>query len=339
MSRVIAFKPQAGTPEPIAASAPASVGKATPPDFTAMLLTARQLITLPLEQRPPVLGAFLREGDLGYLFAPRGAGKSWMAMIIGKAIADGEPVGSWEAGNRPREVIYFDAEMNLADVQERARKLRIDSERFHWLSNERLFQAGLRGVNIADETHQAALSAMLPDGCVFIIDNLSTAQLGMDENDNNAFDALRDWLLSLRHRRITVLIVHHAGRNGNMRGASRREDMAHWIISLKDASADDGAVKVLTTSFSKVRNCQGRDVPPLKWTLKDEGTTIAIECAVHVGTDALLSHIQEGVGSATELAELLGVATSTVSKWAKKLIAEKRIEKHLREYRVIEWPV
>jgi putative DNA primase/helicase len=304
-----------------------------------MLLSAPQLMALHLEQRPPVLGAFLREGDLGYLFAPRGAGKSWLAMLMARAIANSEALGIWQAGDRPREVIYFDAEMNLADVQERARKLCIASERFHWLSNERLFQGGLRGVNIADVTHQAALSDMLPDGCVFIIDNLSTAQVGMDENDNNAFDALRDWLLSLRHRRITVLIVHHAGRNGNMRGASRREDMAHWIISLKDASADDGAVKVLTTAFTKVRNCQGSDAPPLKWTLKDEGETLAIECAVHVGTDALLSHIQEGISSATELAEALGVSTGTVSKWAKKLITAGRIEKHGREYRVVEWPV
>lgn len=289
-----------------------------------------------MEQRPRLLGGWLKEGDLGYLFAPRGAGKSWMAMLIGKAIAEGVPLGEWAAGERSRPVFYFDAEMNLADVQERSRKLDINSENFQWLSNEQLFKEKGEGVNIASPTHQAGLSAMLSGGSLFIIDNLSTAQLGMAENDNDSFDAIRDWLLGLRHRRITVMIVHHAGRNGAMRGSSRREDMAHWIISLKDASDDDGHVKAFTTSFSKLRNCQGRDAPPLKWILKDDSERFTITCKTHNGVDALLAHIRDGVGSASELAILLNVETGTVSKWAKKLMDAGQIKKVSRMYHAVD---
>lgn len=259
-----------------------------------------------------------------------------MAMLIASAIANGSSLGEWCAGHAPLTVTYFDAEMNLADVQERARKLGIDSPNFRLLSNERLFQIGGQGVNIASPEHQAALSAMLPIGSLFIIDNLSTAQTGMDENNNNDFDALRDWLLALRHRSITVLIVHHAGRNGNMRGASRREDMAHWIISLKDSSPDDGQVKEFVTTFSKTRNCRAKEAPPLKWTLNDDGQRITAACASHNGPDAMLGHIREGATKATELAELLGVVPGTISKWAKKLMTERRIVKEGREYRAVE---
>ncbi len=37
------------------------------------------------------------------------------------------------------------------------------------------------------------------------------------------------WLLDLRRRKIAVVIVHHAGRSGEMRGTSKREDNVFWI--------------------------------------------------------------------------------------------------------------
>ena len=322
--------------DPLTPSAPngpqgyAKVSKA--PDFAAALLNAAELLELPLDKRPPLLGKWMKQGDLGYLFAPRGAGKSWMAMLIGKSIAEGASLGDWERGEEAQAVFYFDAEMNLADVQERARKLCIESLNFKWLSNERLFMQGGAGVNIASVEHQARLSAMLTDGSVFIIDNLSTAQLGMDENDNDSFDAIRDWLLSLRQRGITILIVHHAGRNGQMRGSSRREDMAHWIISLKDTSDDDRKAKSFTTSFIKVRNCPEREAPVLQWTLKDEGETISSVCQPFSGPEALCALICEGHTKATLIAEEMGVRPSTVSKWARKLADAGRITIKGREY-------
>jgi len=82
--------------------------------------------------RPNLLGQWLREGDLGYIFAPRGHGKSWLAMLIANAVAEGTCLGDWPAGE-PRRVLYFDAEMNLPDVQERAKLLGIESEMFIWL--------------------------------------------------------------------------------------------------------------------------------------------------------------------------------------------------------------
>ncbi len=91
-----------------------------------------------------------------------------MAMHIGNAIAEHLSLGEWQAGEGPRPVYYFDAEMNLADVQERMRIIGITSEKFFLLSNERLFLTGGRGVNIADPLHQTKLSEMLPEGSIFI---------------------------------------------------------------------------------------------------------------------------------------------------------------------------
>jgi len=318
-----------------------STAAATPShcDFTRSLLTADNLAVMPLPQRRRLLGAWLREGDLGYLFAPRGHGKSWMAMLIANAVATGTALGSWQKGEEARPVFYFDAEMNLPDVQDRAQKIGITSENFHWLSNEHLYMDQAISVNIASTEHQAALSAMLPDGALFIIDNLSTSQNGMKENDNDDFDKIKDWLLSLRRRNITVLIVHHAGRSGEMRGSSRREDPAHWILSLRDASDDGAKAKQFLTTFAKCRNCQGRDAMPLRWTLQDEANRITVSCESFSGSDALLAHIRDGIVSATDLAQALGVQTSTVSKWAKKAMQAGLIRKKGRDYEPVDWPI
>jgi putative DNA primase/helicase len=192
------------------------------PTLRDTLITSSDLIARNLLARPKILGAWMKEGDLGYIFAPRGHGKTWLAMLIGNAIAECTALGEWAAGEMCRRVVYFDAEMNLPDVQDRAKLIGIHSTEFEWLQNELVFEQYRRGLNIAEVADQAAISEMLNCGDVFIIDNLSTAASGMAENDNDAFDQIKDWLLALRGRKITVIIVHHAGRNGLMRGRSMR---------------------------------------------------------------------------------------------------------------------
>jgi hypothetical protein len=66
------------------------------------------------------------------------------------------------------------------------------------------------------------------------LDNLSTLASGIDENKSIDWEILQPWLLRLRRRLITVLFIHHAGRNNQMRGSSKREDPASWVLRLED---------------------------------------------------------------------------------------------------------
>ncbi len=318
-------------------SPPAKAAAPTPPDFTKGLLTAPELLALDLKQRPRLLGQFLREGDLGYLFAQRGAGKSWHAMLIANAIAECLALGEWEAGEDARPVFYFDAEMNLPDTQERVRKLGITAPNFHLISNEHLYNETGEGINIASPLHQEAISNMLPDGSLFVLDNLSTSQRNMQEDKNDSFDILKDWFLKLRHRRITVLIIHHAGRAGeHMRGGTRREDMAHWIIKLEN-QYDDTAL-TYTTSFTKCRNCTPKDTPSLRWTLTTRDGAMTCTCKKYREEDTLLEWIRQGYDSCTDLAKVMECSPSTISKKATKLMKEGKLTAKDRKYVIIEPP-
>lgn len=316
---------------PITCDALAEGGGERLPCLRDALLTTSELIDLPIEPRLKLMGEWFRQGDLGYIFAPRGHGKTWFTMLMTKALCENAPFGEWCAGSNPLRVIYWDAEMNLPDVQERARLIGVKSDRFVWLQNERVREVIGRGINVADPHDQLAISSMLENGDVFVIDNLSTASCGMAENDNDAFDQVKNWLLELRTRKITVVIVHHAGRNGEMRGASRREDMAHWIISLKDTSGD-GETKKWVTSFKKCRNCNAVDAPPMLWSITIAEGSLKYSSEKHTGPEAMLELIRLGVDKASDLAEELSCSSGCISKWAKKLEANLKIRIEHRKY-------
>src|SRR6516165_2434657 len=61
------------------------------------VLTGIELGKIQIKPRAKVLGEWFREADLGFIFAPRGVGKTWLAMAMATAIAKGQKVGPWEA--------------------------------------------------------------------------------------------------------------------------------------------------------------------------------------------------------------------------------------------------
>ncbi|MDC0444013.1 AAA family ATPase [Alphaproteobacteria bacterium] len=91
---------------------------------------------------------------------------------------------------------------------------------------------------------------------VIVLDNLSTLRRGVNENDNTETQDLITWLVSLRHRGYTVIIVHHSGKSGQQRGASIIEVPMDYVIKLSAPEKNapifgDGARFGVT--FEKVR--------------------------------------------------------------------------------------
>ena len=74
------------------------------------IVSSSELASLHLEPRQKLLGEWFREGDLGVIYAFRGVGKTWFALLIAKALSEAGRVGDWQA-NGCTKVLYIDGEM------------------------------------------------------------------------------------------------------------------------------------------------------------------------------------------------------------------------------------
>ena len=72
---------------------------------------------------------------------------------------------------------------------------------------------------------QQLLEDALGDAQLLILDNLSTLAPSIQENEADAWAPFQSWVLKMRRRGVSVLLVHHAGKGGQQRGTSRREDV------------------------------------------------------------------------------------------------------------------
>ena len=314
------------------------------PPLAPFVLTAEQLAALDIPPRPALLDGWLCQGDLGYIFAPRGVGKTWMAMALPGAISCRRPLGLWQAGDSapgakeadpdappapaPIPVLYIDGEMALKHTQYRARGL--DLSQVHHLHHEHLFEQNGTSLNIGEaEDRQRITDLVIQQGYqVLILDNLSSLAAGIDENKGMDYEPLSHWLLDLRRRKITVIVIHHAGRNGLMRGHSKREDACSWILELRDARQENDPGAKFVSHFAKPSRNSGEPLPDLLWhfTTRDDGVTeIKCELAVTNDYETFILHVLEGVTSQKDIAEMMNKNKGTVSKWARKALEEKRL--------------
>jgi putative DNA primase/helicase len=237
----------------IAARASIATEQARPPlqavgisDFLNLEIPAREMLLAPI----------LPERSLAMLYAPRGLGKSWLALSIGLAVASGAPLLRWSAP-RQRNVLYVDGEMPLVSLQERLKAIsvpfgtHIPNDGFRILAADQIDD----GINLSGEDGQRSLEPLLKNVDLLILDNLSTLCTATSESASDAWVPIQNWLLRLRRRGIAVLLVHHAGTNGRQRGTSRREDALDTVIALgrpDDYSPEQGAR--FEIHFEKLRN-------------------------------------------------------------------------------------
>jgi len=298
-------------------------------DLSTCLVTAADLRLADLPPRLRLLDRWLCAADLGFIFAPRGVGKTWLAMALPLALSQGRPLGKWQAGDQAIKVLYVDGEMPLELTQQRTRVLGLN-EGVEYLHHETLFETLGCSLNIGLQEHRDAITElMIARGfhCL-ILDNLSALASGVDENKGSDYEPIGQWLLELRRRKLTVIVIHHAGRNGFMRGHSKREDACSWILELRNAKTDAEHGAKFTTHFAKPSRNTGQPVPDLLWhfnTGPDGQMKIHCELALASEYEQFIQHVCEGVDNQTDIAEMMNKHRGTVSKWVVKALNEGRI--------------
>jgi len=227
-------------------------------------------------------------------------------------------------------------------MRDRDKGLEGDAGELEFLNHEILFERAGKVLNITkSDVQQAITQRCINTGVrVLILDNLSTIATGMKENDADAWELVNPWLLDLRRRKIAVIIVHHAGRSGEMRGTSKREDNVFWIIALDDAKkqADDKRGARFISRFTKPSRNTQEEIPAYEWHIVSDPATgiVSVAHKQAQSLDIFRRLIEDGVTECSQLAEELKVSKGTVSKWAKKGFDEGWLTKNGREYVVAD---
>jgi putative DNA primase/helicase len=160
-------------------------------------------LAIDLPPREMLLDPILPERSLAMVYAPRGIGKTLLALSIGLAVASGSPLVRWSAP-RQRRVLYVDGEMPLVSLQERLRSIShglgaaILNDGFRILAADNTES----GLSIGAEEGQRAIDPLLSGVDLVILDNLSTLCTNGSESASDAWVPMQNWLLKLRRRGI-----------------------------------------------------------------------------------------------------------------------------------------
>ena len=313
-----------------------------PPDWEKGLslgmCSSEQLAALDIKPPEPLVADWLRVGDLGFIFALRGLGKTWFAMELGHVIAqhDSRPVdfGPWKV-HRCAKVFYLDGEMPPGDIKTRDYALGVQTKNLVYENHEILFQRTGLVMNLADRSFQKAVLSICEKQKfeVLMLDNLSTLTSGVDENKGLDWEIIQPWLLELRRLHITVIFIHHAGRNNEMRGHSKREDPSFWVIRL-DAPTDPND-KPGARFFSRFTKWRGATQKPAtyEWSYMPVGEKeVCVEFKEASPIVIFKQLVESGLNTNTDLAIEMNVSKGYISQLATKAKKDGWLEINGRKY-------
>jgi hypothetical protein len=307
--------------------------------------TLGSLLDAALPSREALLTPWLTERHLSMIYAPTGVGKSWLGLGIALAVAGGGRFLGWAAPT-PRRVLLIDGEMDIEDLQERARDLLPALD----LGNP---QAARDNLTLLAQQDQSA-AVKFPDlgdekegqprvlkeilrvkPALVILDNFSVLATVEDENAASGFDPVLNFLRQLKQGRTAALLLHHSrkgnGGAGAYRGTSKMGVVFNSIISLNHPDgvpSTEGAAFDL--NFEKYRGRRDETTRPFRARLVREGdkTKWAAEPLEDDRIGKLVRLVQECTyPDQKALATALGVEPGTISKWKTKAFAKRLIDR------------
>jgi putative DNA primase/helicase len=297
-----------------------------PPTRTRLTpISLIDFFSLAIKQREQVLEPIVPEKGLVMIYASRGIGKTHAGLGISYAVATGTKFLKWTAP-KARKVLLVDGEMPSVLLRERLQAICDRGGRtpdtLNVICGDLIEEGGIG--NLADPKVQKELDPHLEGVELLILDNLSSLTTVIRDNDAESWNPIQSWLLALRRRGISVLIIHHAGKGGDQRGTSRREDILDTSISLRrpsDYIPIQGAR--FEVHIEKGRGILGEAAKPFEAWLQDSVWTLReIDDVDQARVRALL---EDGM-TVRDIADETGISKSRVHRIKKALDGEKTTE-------------
>ena len=280
------------------------------------------LADMQFKVRQVILSPWLHSQDLCMIFAARGIGKTHFAISIAYAVATGGTFAKWTAP-AARKVLYLDGELPGGVMQKRMLMHCPDVEPlpgYLRIFTPDLLPDGCTLPDLSMPDGQDAIDVLIEDAELVIVDNLSAWARSGRENEGESWQPVADWILRLRRRGIAVILIHHAGKGGQQRGTSKREDLLDAVIGLsRPSDYDPSQGAVFVSEFTKARNLAGADAESLEFRLGgDEDRAQWVWRTVESSTyDRIVALTKDGLKPGDICAEL-EINKSTVSRHLRK---------------------
>jgi DNA-binding CsgD family transcriptional regulator len=286
-------------------------------------------IKMNLPNREVILSPWLPAQGLAMIYAPRGVGKTHVALGIAYAVTSNTAFLGWQP-TKARNVLYLDGEMPAALMQERLLAL-ADANRVPLIASFKLITPDLqRGAmpDLATPKGQVMLEAHLAGVELIIVDNISTLCRNTRENEADSWLPVQEWALRMRAAGKSVLFIHHAGKGGNQRGTSKREDILDTVISLKrpdDYKPKEGAV--FQVHFEKARGFLGKATESFeaRFTTRPDGLQEWLISPIKDTSYDQTIHLTSQGLDQSKIAEKLNIHKSNVSRHLKRAHQEGKI--------------
>lgn len=296
-------------------------------------INVEDLLTLDMPPREMILAPIIPAQGLVMLYAPRGIGKTHVALSIAYTVAHGTQMfnGKWKC-EKPRKVLFIDGEMPANVLRDRICSIVVSAEgeltNYDYLQfiNPDLQQDN--GIpDLAAPEGQHHVEEHLDGVELLILDNLSALCRNGKENDSESWIPVQEWFLKLRRKGISVLFVHHANKTGNQRGTSKKEDLLDTVVVLKkpnDYDPKQGAR--FEVHYEKTRGFYGDDAKPFETALmEDNGAEVwQVNDLEDYQTEKIIALSKEGLKQ-RDIAEEVGVSASTVNRALKKAKEESKL--------------
>jgi putative DNA primase/helicase len=248
------------------------------------------------------------------VYGPRGIGKTHVNLGAAYAIASAGTFLRWQA-EMPRRVLIIDGEMPAHVLQQRLAAIAaIAATEPPSPEYLRILPIDLqdRSLDLTKDRDQQDLATELGDAEVIFLDNISTLARAGRENEAESWLPVQEWALGQRRAGRSVVFVHHAGKGGQQRGTSRREDVLDTVIALRkspDYRAEEGARFEL--HYEKSRGFYGCEATPFEAALGAGGWTTRDLQNADMARVVILS--DDGL-SVRDIAEETGFSKSKVNR-------------------------
>jgi putative DNA primase/helicase len=279
-------------------------------------------LELDIPDREKLLGEWLPTQSVCMVYAYRGVGKTHFSLNVAYAVASSTGFLNWQCES-PRGVLLIDGEMPAVTLQERlatiAASKSADREKpLRILTPDLQKEAPMPDLSTPDGQFRVQ-EHIADDIGLIIVDNISTLT-SCKENEAEAWNSVQEWALRQRAAGISVLFIHHAGKGGNQRGTSKREDILDTVIKLKHpANYEPSEGARFEVHFEKARGVVGDAVAPIEARLEINGGVQRWHCQPLA--DSIRDQVVElhrDKLSQKEIATELGINQSSVSRHIKK---------------------